>query len=131
MCVFCERSKECLLMNLDDEFDKLLNEANAEEEERKKEKAKKKQEKKEKEKRKRDEIADPAPASKASNTAGKMIEIICNDRLGNKVRVKCNSEDTVGKVKTLIAAQSGHRADKIRLQKWFIFTFFQKKVLDY
>ena len=70
---------------------------------------------------------------------GPMIEIICNDRLGNKVpavisglffpscshsslcqvRVKCQQEETIGNVKKIIAAQSGHRADKIRLQKWY------------
>lgn len=25
-----------------------------------------------------------------------MIEVICNDRLGKKVRVKCNEDDTIG-----------------------------------
>ena len=33
-----------------------------------------------------------------------MIEITCNDRLGKKVRVKCNSDDTIGDLKKLIAA---------------------------
>ena len=28
-----------------------------------------------------------------------MIEVIANDRLGKKVRVKCDSEDTVGDLK--------------------------------
>ena len=36
-----------------------------------------------------------------------MIEVICNDRLGKKVRVKCNSDDTIGDLKKLIAAQTG------------------------
>ena len=31
-----------------------------------------------------------------------MIEVIANDRLGKKVRVKCDSEDTVGDLKVLI-----------------------------
>ncbi|KAM7304808.1 putative secreted salivary gland peptide [Ixodes scapularis] len=48
-----------------------------------------------------------------------MIEITCNDRLGKKVRVKCNSEDTVGDLKKLIAAQTGTRWDKIVLKKWY------------
>mmetsp|Transcript_42998 Transcript_42998/g.49412 ORF Transcript_42998/g.49412 Transcript_42998/m.49412 type:complete len:80 (+) Transcript_42998:114-353(+) len=52
------------------------------------------------------------------NPGGKMIEVICNDRLGKKIRVKCNSEDTIGELKMLIAAQTGTRPDKIRLQKW-------------
>uniref|UniRef100_A0A8B9HQH0 Ubiquitin-like protein 5 n=1 Tax=Astyanax mexicanus TaxID=7994 RepID=A0A8B9HQH0_ASTMX len=44
-----------------------------------------------------------------------MIEVVCNDRLGKKVRVKCNSEDTIGDLKKLIAAQTGTRWDKINL----------------
>jgi hypothetical protein len=30
-----------------------------------------------------------------------MIEVIANDRLGKKVRIKCDSEDTVGDLKVL------------------------------
>ncbi|KAL0023296.1 hypothetical protein WJX77_004317 [Trebouxia sp. C0004] len=47
-----------------------------------------------------------------------MIEVILNDRLGKKVRVKCNEDDTVGDLKKLVAAQTGTRPDKIRIQKW-------------
>lgn len=47
-----------------------------------------------------------------------MIEVICNDRLGKKVRVKCNEDDTIGDLKKLIAAQIGTRPEKIRIQKW-------------
>ena len=47
-----------------------------------------------------------------------MIEICCNDRLGKKVKVKCNDDDTIGDLKKLIAAQIGTRPEKIRLQKW-------------
>ena len=47
-----------------------------------------------------------------------MIEVVLNDRLGKKVRVKCNEDDTVGDLKKLAAAQTGTRPDKIRLQKW-------------
>ena len=28
-----------------------------------------------------------------------MLEVICNDRLGKKVRVKCNEDDTIGDLK--------------------------------
>jgi hypothetical protein len=37
----------------------------------------------------------------ASPTDNKMvmIEVIANDRLGKKVRIKCDSEDTVGDLK--------------------------------
>ena len=48
-----------------------------------------------------------------------MLEITCNDRLGKKVRVKCNADDTIGDLKKLIAAQTGTRADKIVLKKWY------------
>jgi ubiquitin-like protein 5 len=48
-----------------------------------------------------------------------MIEIVCNDRLGKKIRVKCNHDDTIGDLKKLIAAQIGTRPEKIRLQRWY------------
>lgn len=48
-----------------------------------------------------------------------MIEITCNDRLGKKVRVKCNSDDTIGDLKKLIAAQTGTHWEKIVLKKWY------------
>ncbi|KAL1817432.1 hypothetical protein ACET3Z_020006 [Daucus carota] len=44
-----------------------------------------------------------------------MIEVVLNDRLGKKVRVKCNDDDTIGDLKKLVAAQTGTRAEKIRL----------------
>ncbi|KAK3842107.1 MAG: ubiquitin-like protein 5 [Linnemannia gamsii] len=49
-----------------------------------------------------------------------MIEVICNDRLGKKVRVKCNeNEDTIGDLKKLVAAQTGTNYEKIVLKKWY------------
>ena len=48
-----------------------------------------------------------------------MIEITVNDRLGKKVRVKCNSSDTIGDLKKIIAAQTGTRFEKIVLKKWY------------
>jgi ubiquitin-like protein 5 len=36
-----------------------------------------------------------------------MIEVVLNDRLGKKVRVKCNEDDTIGDLKKLAAAQLG------------------------
>lgn len=53
-----------------------------------------------------------------------MIEIICNDRLGKKVRIKCNPDDTIGDLKKLIAAQTGTKAEKIVLKKWCKFDVF-------
>uniref|UniRef100_A0A3Q3WD27 Ubiquitin-like protein 5 n=1 Tax=Mola mola TaxID=94237 RepID=A0A3Q3WD27_MOLML len=55
-----------------------------------------------------------------------MIEVVCNDRLGKKVRVKCNGDDSIGDLKKLIAAQTGTRADKIVLKKWY--TIFKDHV---
>ena len=87
-----------------------------------------------------------------------MIEVICNDRLGKKIRVKCkcvprvhrdekhsslqpvwtafrwrrrysreshemvccrSEDDTIGDLKKLLAAQTGTRAEKLRIQKWY------------
>ena len=48
-----------------------------------------------------------------------MLEITCNDRLGKKVRVKCNPDDTIGDLKKLIAAQTGTHWEKIVLKKWY------------
>lgn len=48
-----------------------------------------------------------------------MIEVVLNDRLGKKVRVKCNSDDTIGDLKILAAAQLGTRPEKLRIQKWY------------
>jgi len=48
-----------------------------------------------------------------------MIEVVVNDRLGKKVRVKCEPDDTIGDFKKLLAAQIGTRAEKIRLQRWY------------
>jgi ubiquitin-like protein 5 len=44
-----------------------------------------------------------------------MMELICNDRMGGKVKVKCLPTDTILIVKKLIAAHTGTRFEKIRL----------------
>uniref|UniRef100_A0A1I8B6C3 Ubiquitin-like protein 5 n=1 Tax=Meloidogyne hapla TaxID=6305 RepID=A0A1I8B6C3_MELHA len=64
-----------------------------------------------------------------------MIEITVNDRLGKKVRIKCNPTDKIEDLKKLIALQTGtrqaylqilndqsinFRPDKIQLKKWNI-----------
>lgn len=51
-----------------------------------------------------------------------MIEVILNDRIGKKIRVKCNEDDTIGDLKKLVAAQCGVRPEKIRIQKWYFTT---------
>ncbi|KAI0002426.1 ubiquitin-related domain-containing protein [Russula compacta] len=48
-----------------------------------------------------------------------LIEVIANNRLGHKVRVKCSSDDTVGDLKKLIAAQIGTSSDKLVLKRWY------------
>nr|AAX30628.1 SJCHGC06060 protein [Schistosoma japonicum] len=48
-----------------------------------------------------------------------MIEITCNDRLGKKVRIKCNPTDKVSDLKKLIAAQTGTNWERIVLKKWY------------
>lgn len=47
-----------------------------------------------------------------------MIEIILNDRLGKKIRVKCNEDDTIGDLKLFVGAVAGIRPEKLRIQKW-------------
>ncbi len=46
-----------------------------------------------------------------------MIEIVVNDRLGKKEKIKCYKTDTVGTLKKLISMKTGTRPDKIKLQK--------------
>jgi ubiquitin-like protein 5 len=48
-----------------------------------------------------------------------MIEVVLDDRLGKKVRVKCNEDDTIGDLKKLAAAQLGTRPEKLKIQKWY------------
>ncbi|KAJ3769595.1 ubiquitin-related domain-containing protein [Lentinula raphanica] len=48
-----------------------------------------------------------------------LIEVIANDRLGRKVRVKCSRDDTIGDLKKFIAAQIGTDHSKIQLKKWY------------
>ena len=52
----------------------------------------------------------PPPSSE-----NRMMEVIVNDRLGQKVRVKCMPDDTIFNLKQLISAHTGIRAEKIRL----------------
>ncbi len=50
---------------------------------------------------------------------GKMIEIIVNDRLGKKLRIKASPQDTIAELKMVIAAASGTKPEKIVLKKWY------------
>jgi ubiquitin-like protein 5 len=66
-----------------------------------------------------------------SSSPRNMLEITCNDRLGKKVRVKCNPDDTIGDLKKLIAAQTGTRYDKIVLKKWYTIYKDNIRLSDY
>ncbi|XP_027710033.1 ubiquitin-like protein 5 [Vombatus ursinus] len=55
-----------------------------------------------------------------------MIKVVCNDRLGKKVHVKCNTDDLIGDLKKLIVAQTGTHWNKIVLKKWY--TIFKDHV---
>lgn len=48
-----------------------------------------------------------------------MIAITVNDRLGKKVRLLCNEDDTIGDIKKVIAYKTGTKAEKIILKKWY------------
>ena len=48
-----------------------------------------------------------------------MIAITVNDRLGKKVRILCNEDDTVGDIKKVLAIKTGTRAESIVLKKWY------------
>jgi len=63
--------------------------------------------------------------------SNEMIEITLNDRLGKKVRVKCNADDTVGDVKLLAAAQLGTKPEKLRIQKWYTIYKDHIRLMDY
>jgi ubiquitin-like protein 5 len=60
-----------------------------------------------------------------------MIEVVLDDRLGKKVRVKCNEDDTIGDLKKLAAAQLGTRPEKLRLQKYYTVYKDQISLDDY
>ena len=64
-------------------------------------------------------VAPPQPQQVIKTSQGRMIEVLLNDRLGKKIKVKCNSDDTVGDLKKLTAAQIGSRPEKLRIQKWY------------
>ncbi len=46
-----------------------------------------------------------------------MLEVVCNDRMGKKLRLKCNSDDTIGDLKKVIGALTGVRPERIVLKK--------------
>jgi len=64
-------------------------------------------------------VAPPPVAKKLNNRQSSLITVVVNDRLGKKVRVKCDANDSVGDLKLFISAQTGTLKDKIILKKWY------------
>jgi len=50
-------------------------------------------------------------------STSEMIEVIANDRVGKKVKIKCFPTDTILMLKQLIGAHIGTKPEKIKLQK--------------
>lgn len=46
-------------------------------------------------------------------------QVMKNTALFSQVPLCCSEDDTVGDLKKLVAAQTGTRPDKIRIQKWY------------
>ncbi|XP_053411835.1 ubiquitin-like protein 5 [Nycticebus coucang] len=61
----------------------------------------------------------------------RMTKVVCNDPLGKKVCVKCNTDDTTGELKKLIAAQTVTRWNKIVLKQWYMIFKDQVSLGDY
>jgi hypothetical protein len=69
----------------------------------------------------------PSGAPSAGNAGGRpqygpgsnerMIEVVLNDRLGKKLRLKVYPSDTILAVKKLASAKTGIKPEKMRLQK--------------
>uniref|UniRef100_A0A673SYJ0 Ubiquitin-like protein 5 n=1 Tax=Suricata suricatta TaxID=37032 RepID=A0A673SYJ0_SURSU len=60
-----------------------------------------------------------------------MITVVCNDNLGKKVRIKRNTDDTIGDLKKLIPAQTGTRWNRIDPKKWFTISKDHVSLGDY
>jgi ubiquitin-like protein 5 len=60
-----------------------------------------------------------------------MMELIVNDRIGKKVRIKCFPTDSIYNLKQLIAAHIGTKPEKIRLQQSYKVLKDQISIEDY
>lgn len=49
----------------------------------------------------------------------RVVLVIQPNPTNPQVRVKCNEDDTIGDLKKLVAAQTGTRPEKLRIQKWY------------
>ena len=48
-----------------------------------------------------------------------LVEVVANDRLGTKTRVRIPLSSTIGDLKRLLAYQLGTRPERIILKKWY------------
>lgn len=55
----------------------------------------------------------------SNQNLGTVIEVVVNDRIGKKVRVKCYPSDTILILKQLLSAHIGTKAEKIKLQQGY------------
>lgn len=65
-------------------------------------------------------------SNEKDNIMNQMIEVIANDRISKKVRVKCFPTDSIFMLKQLIAAHIGTKPEKIRLQS--AYTVYKDKI---
>lgn len=72
-----------------------------------------------------------APATTTMMMMMMTIEVVCNDQLGKKVRVKCDAQDTIRDLKKLIAAQTGTHWKKIVLKKRYMVFKDHVSLADY
>ncbi|GME94692.1 unnamed protein product [[Candida] boidinii] len=49
-----------------------------------------------------------------------MIEVVCNDRLGKKIKVKCLPSDTIEDFKKVLSLQIGTDYNKLVLKKGYM-----------
>ena len=57
------------------------------------------------------------PFNNAGDVFAREQEVILNDRLGKKLRIKSNEDDTIGDLKKLVAAQTG-KEPSVRMEFW-------------
>lgn len=48
-----------------------------------------------------------------------IIEVVVNDRIGKKLRIKCSPQDTIFNLKQLISGHTGTKPEKLKIQKGY------------
>ncbi|XP_014445165.1 ubiquitin-like protein 5 [Tupaia chinensis] len=56
----------------------------------------------------------------AIRAPARLIKVVCNSCLGKKVCVQRSTDDTIGYLKKLIAAQTGTHWKRIMMKKWYM-----------